>query len=37
MASHPNSIGLQGLKPFFLRSLNVAAEKAAKKLKPLSF
>src|ERR1022692_2474854 len=34
MASRPNSIGLQGLKPLFFRSLNVAAEQAAEKAPP---
>ena len=28
---HPNSIGLQGLKPLFFRPLNVAAEAATHK------
>jgi hypothetical protein len=32
MASPPNSIRLQGLKPFFFKSLNVAAEAAAEKV-----
>src|ERR1700687_6510163 len=37
MASHRNSVSRQGLKPLFFRSLNVAAEQFAEKLKTLSF
>jgi hypothetical protein len=31
MAGHPNSVGLQGLKPSFFSPLNVAAEAATHK------
>jgi hypothetical protein len=31
MAGHPNSMGLQGLKPLFFSPLNVAAEAAPHK------
>jgi hypothetical protein len=32
MSGHPNSIRLHGLKPSLFRPLNVAAERAAKKI-----